>query len=113
MADIKELEIGMGRWDDIKSVDDLVLPGDARIIIEAERECRDKCPFFRGYGHAFRFCSAGIPDGTMPKADPLNPVVQSKLGPIEIQLYCLDAYRRCAIYTGDIPSRGGNPTIQG
>ena len=58
-------------------------------------------------GRYFHYCSKGLPDGEKLEFNPGNRVYLAMQSLIELQLYCMGSFQKCAVFKGDFKGPGG------
>ena len=85
-------------WEEVRSVDDLVLEAEKTIIIDIETELEARCPHLKKEGETFYYCGVDLPDDVVVEPTPYNPAVQVRQDALSLQLYCMDDYKKCMWY---------------
>ena len=100
----------MKTWEDVKSVDDLIIEPEREIIKKIEEELKIRCPFLKKLGKYFYYCSGGVPEDIKLEFEPFNPIIMAKQELAQLQLHCMDRYETCCCYNGSLPFPGSSVT---
>ena len=93
----------MKTWEDIHSVDDLLIEQEIEIIKATENETEVRCPHLRKAGNNFYYCGGGIKEDIELKLEPFNKIISAKQEVVQLQLHCMDRYKACCHYNGSLP----------
>jgi hypothetical protein len=98
----------MKTWEQVETVDDLVIDADRPVVEKTEQEAVRLCPYIGKLGNFFYFCRGGVPEDTRLEFDPFNPIVSAQQSAAELQLYCMGEYENCCCYRGSLPFPGSS-----
>jgi len=86
--------------DNIENFDQIILQEERKIISDLEKKSQVKCQHLKKEGKFFYYCSLDIPSNLEKRLNPSNQIYQRYIDVIEMQLYCMDNFKRCCFYRG-------------
>ncbi len=87
-------------WKDIDTFDDIISPKEKEIL--SELEIKTECPCLRIEGKFFYYCGFNLPIIRHKEPSPFNPIYQTHVSLAELQLHCIDDFKRCCFYSGKL-----------
>jgi len=101
----KERPVRLKTWAEVKSLDDCVGEGEARVIkwVLSRISPQNLCPFLQREGEVFYYCGVLVPPEKRDddELSPLNPKFLGRVNYAELQLWCAggrERYEKCIYY---------------